>query len=196
MLRHGAFDRPQSGEDEKILTLPELLERLGAAGRGLKAELREGELVADAAARIQESGFDDSRLWFSGRIEKVRREGFELLAEIFPHAVVQAGIDFLGPLMVAAPDRARDILEMLGGWGVNRFSVKWTNPLVREIVEGVANWDYPVSIEEVTGLEAFLRAVLLLPTSISSDFNFPEWCYYGHGTGPGRGRGQYALRAK
>jgi hypothetical protein len=35
----------------------------------------------------------------------------------------------------------------------------------------------------VPDLEQFLRAVLLLPRSLTADFNFPEWHYFGRGSG-------------
>jgi hypothetical protein len=37
----------------------------------------------------------------------------------------------------------------------------------------------------VSDLEEFLEASLLLPTSVTADFNFPEWGYYGRGSGEG-----------
>ena len=33
----------------------------------------------------------------------------------------------------------------------------------------------------VPDLEAFLEAALLLPASVTADFNFPEWNYDGRG---------------
>jgi hypothetical protein len=34
--------------------------------------------------------------------------------------------------------------------------------------------------------ESFLQAVLQLPRSLTADFNFPEWNYYGRGSGERR----------
>ena len=42
--------------------------------------------------------------------------------------------------------------------------------------------------------EAFLQAVLLMPRSITSDFNFPKWHYYGRGSGEEGNHYDYALR--
>jgi hypothetical protein len=44
-------------------------------------------------------------------------------------------------------------------------------------------WGYEVNIYNVPDLEQFLQAVLLLPSSVTSDFNFPKWHHYGRGPG-------------
>jgi hypothetical protein len=36
-----------------------------------------------------------------------------------------------------------------------------------------------VNLYAVDGLEQFLHAVVLLPRSVTADFNFPEWHYFG-----------------
>ena len=38
-------------------------------------------------------------------------------------------------------------------------------------------WGFEVNIYNVPDLESFLKAVILQPKSITSDFNFPEWHY-------------------
>jgi len=54
---------------------------------------------------------------------------------------------------------------------------------MRELFDQMDQWGYEVNIYEVNNLETFLQAVLLLPCSVTSDFNFPQWHYYGHGSG-------------
>lgn len=49
------------------------------------------------------------------------------------------------------------------------------------LIEGLG-WD--VNLHGIPHLEAFLEAALLLPASVTADFNFPEWNY--HGRGPAR----------
>jgi hypothetical protein len=50
-------------------------------------------------------------------------------------------------------------------------------------------WGYEVNIYKVPDLESFLKAVYLMPRSVTSDFNFPQWHYYGRG--PRKKDGQY-----
>ncbi len=47
-------------------------------------------------------------------------------------------------------------------------------------------WGYEVNIYNVPDLESFLQAILILPRSVTADFNFPKWNYYGHGSGARR----------
>ncbi len=74
---------------------------------------------------------------------------------------------------------------MLNDWGINRFSISWERPNLRELFDQMDLWNYQVNIYGVPDLETFLQAVLLLPRSVTSDFNFPQWHYYGHGSGKG-----------
>ena len=40
-----------------------------------------------------------------------------------------------------------------------------------------------VNIYGVPDLESFLEATLLLPHSVTADFDFPDWHYFGRGSG-------------
>jgi len=42
--------------------------------------------------------------------------------------------------------------------------------------------------------ESFLEAVLLMPCSLTADFNFPQWDYYGRGSGERRRYHRYPKR--
>jgi hypothetical protein len=44
----------------------------------------------------------------------------------------------------------------------------------------------------VEDLESFLEAALLVPSSVTADFNFPDWHYFGRGSGNG-GHHRYGL---
>ena len=70
---------------------------------------------------------------------------------------------------------------MLRGWGINRFSISWRSPGLRKFFDQMEQWGFEVNIYDVPDLESFLQAVLLMPHSITSDFNFPKWRYYGRG---------------
>ena len=55
-------------------------------------------------------------------------------------------------------------------------------------------WGFEVNLYAVPDLESFLRAVLLQPRSVTSDFNFPKGHYYGRGSGEEGARYEYAIR--
>jgi len=55
-------------------------------------------------------------------------------------------------------------------------------------------WGLDVNIYGVYDLESFLKAVLLMPCSVTSDFNFPKWYYFGRGAGQAGTYYEYEIR--
>lgn len=184
ILRHDSFkERPLRGEEE-WLDLEEALQLIKAAGKGVKLDLKAGGALLEATLElVKKHRFEDERLWFNGNIERLQETGFRRLLRAHPGAIRQCPIDFVAPLIVASPGKAREILNMLFTWGITRFSVSWLLPEARTVVERLTDWGFEVNIYNVPDLEGFLQAVLLLPNSITSDFNFPKWHYYGRGSG-------------
>ena len=184
ILRHDSFANAPMLEDERWLTLDSALKKIKKHGRAIKLDLKAGEQVLDSALeQIKEHQIDDEDLWFNANIERLKEAGFRRIQEEHPDAILQAPIDFLRPLMLVIPEKAHDTLEMLVDWGINRFSISWVRPDLRKLFDQMDQWDYEVNIYNVPDLEAFLQAVLLLPRSVTSDFNFPQWQYYGRGSG-------------
>ena len=64
---------------------------------------------------------------------------------------------------------------------------------MRSLVELLDSWSYDLNIYNVPDLTSFLKAALLLPRSITSDFNFPQWHYFGRGSGEEGRYHQYAI---
>ena len=116
------------------------------------------------------------------------------MASAHPKAVLQCPVDFLAPLICDAPKRAAKILEMFTTWGINRFSMSWETQDMRTFFDQMDTWGYEVNIDEVPNLNSFLQAVLLMPRSITADFNFPQWHYYGRGSGEGSEQYEYSVR--
>ena len=184
VLRHDSFERTPWDRSEPVFLLDDLLARLHESGRGAKLDLKDGEAILDdVLAAVDAHGFDDRDLWFNGRIEALGEDGIELLVSAHPDAIVQCPVDFLTPLVLAAPERAWDTIKLLTAWGVSRFSVSWAGEHARELLEALEDFGCEVNLYAVPDLEAFLRAALLLPTSITTDFNFPAWHYFGRGAG-------------
>ena len=195
VLRHDSFERTPWTRDEPLLTLATALEAFAGHVRGLKLDLKDGSGVLDEVlALLERHGFDDDRLWFNASIEAVGADGFRRLRSAYPGAVVQCPVDFLAPLVLAAPRRARAVLRMLAGWGISRFSVAWGRESTRFLVRQLEEWGYEVNLYAVPDHESFLQAVLLLPRSLTADFNFPEWNYYGRGSGERRRYHRYPKR--
>jgi hypothetical protein len=170
ILRHDSLEGTPLQEDEDSLTPDDLLSRLHKMGKGVKLDLKAGGLLVDKVLdMVSACGFDDSHLWFNAKVERLQESGFRRLAFARPSAVLQCPVSFLAPVILSAPGKAKEILTMFTDWGINRFS-------------------------DVPDLESFLQAALLMPRSITSDFNFPKWHYYGRGSGENGNHYEYSMR--
>ena len=136
----------------------------------------------------------DERLWFNANIEAIGRAGFERPARIFPDAILQCPIDFLSPLAREMPVHAVEVIDELASWGLSRFSRRWSTPDKLVILDLLDSRGHELNIYAVPDLESFLRAALLLPTSIAADFSFPQWHYYGRGSDENSTHHRYSLQ--
>ncbi|MEN6315759.1 MAG: hypothetical protein ABFD25_16105 [Clostridiaceae bacterium] len=187
ILRHYSFAVAPLSPDEQFLTFQELLTSITCNNKNIKIDFKEsGRLTEKVFELLAHHHLSDDRLWFSGRIEKLQENGFRKIAQTYPNSIIQCPIDFLAPLVLDSPAKAYEILKKLTSWGINRFSLKWKTPHLSLIVEIIEQWGFRLNIYNVPDLESFLKAVLLLPCSITSDFNFPKWHYTGHGCDPQR----------
>lgn len=74
---------------------------------------------------------------------------------------------------------------------MNRWSLDWRTTGIRELMDYLEEGGWPVNIYGIPDLEAFLEASLLLPRSVTADFNFPDWHYFGRGSGQHRAYHRY-----
>ncbi len=184
ILRHDSFETTPALRDEKWLTFDEAIAKLANSASGIKLDIKGGVDVLDRVLEsIASLQLPDDRLWFNGEIEGIGEQGFRRIRAAHPAAIVQCPIGWLDPLLGAAPEEARRLLEMLADWGIGRFSVNWEDANARAMFEKLAGWGYDVNFYGVLDLEGFLKAVVMLPRSVTSDFNFPQWNYYGQGAG-------------
>ena len=186
ILRHDSFETNPATPDEEWLIYADAITELTESGVCIKLDVKGGidvlDRILESVASLQ---LADDRLWFNAEIESVGEDGFHKIRASHPDAIVQCPIGWLAPLLEAAPDEAHRILELLVGWGISRFSVNWDEEMARTMLKKLAKWGYEVNFYGVSDLEAFLEAVVLLPSSVTSDFNFPQWNYHGRGSGAG-----------
>jgi phosphoglycolate phosphatase-like HAD superfamily hydrolase len=194
VLRHDTFEETPWHRAEHPFRLEACLRALHEQDRSAKLDLKEGGEVIDRVLGIVAAmGFDDGSLWFNGTIEVLCEPGIRRLAEAHPGATISVPVDFLGPLLLAAPPLAGEVLDTLRSWGVNRWSLDWQTPRIRELIDRLEERGHEVNIYSVPDLEAFLEASLLLPRSVTADFNFPGWHYFGRGAGQHRAYYRYDL---
>jgi len=195
ILRHDSFVEIPLDADEEWFSLDRLLRRLLKTGKSIKLDLKAGGILVDKVLKFIESySFDESRLWFNGNVERLQEQGFRKLASTHPNAILQCPVDFLAPLVSSAPEKAKEILDMFITWGINRFSINWKTQDMRNFFDQMDKWGFEVNIYNVPDLESFLEVVLLMPRSITSDFNFPKWHYYGRGSGEDGSHYEYSMR--
>jgi hypothetical protein len=184
VLRHDSFETMPAVPDEEWLIYNDAMTELTNSGVGVKLDIKGGTDVLD---RVLESvaslELPDDRLWFNGEVERIGEEDFRRIRAAHPAAIVQCPIGWLNPLLEAARGEAHRILELLIDWGVSRFSVDWEHTNARTMFKKLAGWGYEVNFYGILDLEGFLEAVVLLPSSVTSDFNFPQWNYFGRGSG-------------
>jgi hypothetical protein len=184
VLRDDGFEQRSRMPGEEVLDLDDVLSIFSEKGIGVKLDLKEGGDTVEAILDLlQEHPFSDFQLWFNGNVERLQEDGFRTLRARHPGAIIQCPIDFLVPLIYTAPKNAQSVLAMLTEWGINRFSVSWRTPEKRRVFDKLEAWGYQFNVHDVPDLEGFLQAALLVPHSITSDFNFPKWNYFGKGPG-------------
>jgi phosphoglycolate phosphatase-like HAD superfamily hydrolase len=185
VLRHDGFDETPWRRDEPTLLAADAIGRLAPSGRSVKLDVKENGRTLDAAIElVDSSGLGDDRVWLNAELEALGRRGFESLRRRFPRSTISAPVDFLMPLLLASEDATDHTLRLLRTWGVSRLSVRWSS-LVRGSLDDLEERGWEVNLYGIPDLEAFLEASLLLPTSVTADFNFPEWRYFGRGSGAG-----------
>jgi phosphoglycolate phosphatase-like HAD superfamily hydrolase len=188
VVRHDSFDELPWRRSEPALTFDEWLVGMQGAGRSTKLDLKEnGPTVGAALAAVGAHGIGRERLWINANIEVLRAEGFRRAADAVPGVTISCPIDFLQPMFLAAPEQAIASMSVLASWGVNRASLAWTTPNVRLVMSLLEEAGWQVNLYGVPDLESFLEAALMEPASLTADFNFPEWGYFGRGSGA-RGR--------
>jgi hypothetical protein len=197
-LRHDPFTSsapPAAGGQPAGLMADEFLGVALAAGKGVKLDVKEPDITDELLELIARRGAAGRDLWFNGRVDVLGREAFRRLRRACPAATVQCPIDALAPVIMATPRRARAALDGLAEWGIDRFSLAWGTGPTAPLLDQIDRWGYEVNLYAVDDLDEFLRAVMLLPRSVTSDFNFPEWHYFGRGAGRGGRYHRYHLEA-
>jgi len=176
IVRSDSFDKVPMHEDEQFISLKQILEFLRSTGRSIKIDFKEEEPILSKTIEILKAySYTDDQLWFNAKLDRIGEEGFRMIKRNFPGAILQAPVDFIKPLVLSMPEKAAEIMDDLEQWGINRFSVGWRFSSNRQFIQALKRKGYEVNIYNVPDFESFLQAILLDPTSITSDFNYQNW---------------------
>ena len=183
VLRHDAYDELPRWDGETPLLLREALPQLLAAGKSIKLDFKVGGQWIDAAlAMIDRTDLPQERLWLNADLDVFGAAGIRDLSARYPDAVLQVPLHSLPARLDALREMDSEI-DRVAAWGVNRFSVGWRYADVAGIVARLKQNGHAANVYGVANLEQFLQAVDMRPASVTADFNFPEWGYYGRGSG-------------
>jgi len=193
-VRHDSFKKTPPIRNEHILLLEDCLECFKKHDRSVKFDIKEVDLLERVADLAKEMQFSNRQIWFNGDIDVIREEGFRWLRKTFPDSTIQCPGEYLTPLIIAVPDIAELIFKMFKDWGISRISLKWNTVEKSIAFKKIQEWGLEVNLYGIPDLDSFLQATLFLPDSITSDFNFPMWSYYGQGSGENAEHFRYAQK--
>jgi len=181
LVRRKSYQDIPRTQGETTVRLDYFLSLIKHAGRGVKLDIKDEGIFHKIIGIIKEAGLNDEQVWINKNTNVMNIHWIKSASHAFPGAIRQCPVDPLAWQITSSPTEARRILGMYASWGINRFSVNWKTPERRRLIIQLQNWGYEVNIYNVPDLESFLQAVLLLPRSITSYFNFPKWFYLGKG---------------
>ncbi len=194
ILRHDTFAERPYVEGESWLTLEDGLAQAQRWGKAVKLDFKVGGVwIERTLAVLEKFGFANTQLWFNGELALLDEAWIRRLATIYPGAIIQIPIGFLRPLL-SQPTSLRSQIDQYRAWGINRFSINWTQPEARQLFAHLTDWGCAVNFYGMPDLAAFLQAALYQPCSLTGDFNFPKWGYYGRGSGYQGFYHQYVLQ--
>ncbi len=184
IARHDSFAESALQPGEQLLPAADTLQEFRREGRHVKIDFKEGGAVVERTLKLLAGlGYNGNTLWFHANTKTLRPEEFRKIARRFPGSIVQTTIDYLASLIPAMPGLARSRLQRYHSRGINQFLLTWRARRKALILDRVQEWGYRLNFYQIPDLEEFLRAVLLLPDAITTDFNFPEWGFFGRGSG-------------
>jgi len=194
ILRHDTFAERPPAPGEIQLALEPALAQVRRWEKAIKFDFKVGEpWIAQTLALVEPFEFNQAQLWFNADVEFFNQTLVRQLAQAYPGAIIQIPISFLGTLL-DQPDALHRQIESYTEWGINRFSVNWQQAEGRRLFAHLREWGYAVNLYGLADLKDFLQAALAGPRSVTCDFNFPEWGYYGRGSGHNGHYHTYALQ--
>jgi hypothetical protein len=171
VLKHSSFDNVQF-KRSKFMKFDEMIEKLSPSKRGIKLTLKEGhELLLKVLNQLEETSVEND-LWFDIIFEMFDIEGLNQIKRHYPEAIISTRVDFLVPLLSQFPKFVEDILRNLTKIGINQFSVSLHTYNKELFLEKLDDMKYDLNIRDVISIEEFMQALILLPKSIITNFDF------------------------
>ena len=176
IIRKDSFEERPKGANEDYVLLGDFLQQFCKYGKGVKLDIREGGEVLEIILRkLRDFNMEITDIWFNAGIDALTGNEFINLSDNYRGAIIQCPVDFLVPTIISSPEKARDILLTLGLWGINRFSISWESSDKRKVMDFMEESGFQINICDIADLESFIKAILLMPRSVTSDFDLQGW---------------------
>lgn len=170
IVRSRALHEAPWSQGEEPFLLRQALEMAASGSKGIKLDIKgDAELLTRVIDEVN-AFFPQRRLWFNARLEDAGRQGFARLRDAFPNAILQCPADWLVPFIFADPKTATNLAEQIRSWGIDRFSFVWDPKRMGVVLDFMEKRGHETNLYRVPDLEGFLHAAMLLPTSITTDF--------------------------
>ena len=187
ILRHDDFATLPRWPGEQLLDFEPVLARLLDHGKSIKIDFKvDGDWTQRILDLLDKYRVPGHRLWLNASLSVWDETTVRHLAARYPLAVIQVPIGALFARHTHAGQPMESLqsdLATLRKWGINRFSVNWHMPERQERIAALQAAGHAINLYSIQNLEEFLQAVALRPASVTADFNFPQWGYYGRGSG-------------
>jgi len=176
IIRKDSFEEKPPAFNEDYILLDDFLARFSNKGKGVKLDIKEGGEILERILKILKNySFDINNIWFNAGINTLTGNEFINLSNKYKGSIIQCPADFLVPTIIATPEKAVDILLTLRSWGVNRFSLNWATSDKRKVMDFMEENGCQVNLYDVSDLENFIKAILLMPRSVTSDLDLQDW---------------------
>jgi hypothetical protein len=182
VVHHGDLD-PATSAGREITEAGDILRAFREAGKGLNLDVKDPSALGATLDAVADHGFPDEDVWVNGRVDHFGEDRLRSVKKRFPGSRLQCPLEFIGPVAATMPDVARQVVERMGDWGVDRFSLAWTHPDTPLIRDRLDEWGLELNLYAITDLEQVVAAMLTVPRSLTADFALPEWHYFGRGQG-------------
>lgn len=174
IVRKEPFEKKPPSANEEFIPFEECLGKLYSNNKAAQINIEGGHVVEKIINTLSGEDVRDHYLWFNAGIDCLTGHQFINLSVNFPGSVIQCNTDFIVPLIREAPDNALKILDSLSAWGVNRFSFNWDLIREKQVVDFMNDNGYEVNFYNIADLDNLVRAILMLPRSVTYDFDMSE----------------------
>ena len=144
----------------------EFMLKKNRAGTRIELQTRHRLHARHILEQISEVSDQCDLLWLTLQPECLAKNEMKDLARSNPGAILECYIDFLYPLLVSVPEKAKTILDIYSEWGINRFALSWTLESSRNMSAVLIDSGFDITFYDMPDADAFAQGLLLLPRSI------------------------------